>query len=112
MKHLLWVVLAIVANAGAQVALKMGSAQPLTQWQTWISLPILSGLLLYAFSFVLTIKIYAYYPLSIISPAMAGAIFLLITLASYVVFAEPVTLTKISGIALVVSGIALLSRAG
>lgn len=111
MNHLLWVMLAVLCNAGAQVALKMGSSQPLSHWQTWLSLPILTGLFLYAVSFILTIKIYAYYPLSVISPAMAGAIFIAITFASYLVFAEPVTLTKLAGIVFVVAGIGLLSKA-
>lgn len=112
MSHLSWVVLAVLLNAGAQVALKMGSSQPLGRLDTWLSLPILAGLLLYGLSFVLTIKIYAYYPLSVISPAMAGAIFMVITLASYFVFAEPLTLSKLMGIGFVVLGIALLSKAG
>lgn len=111
MSHLSWVVLAVLLNAGAQVALKLGAAQPLGRLDTWLSLPILAGLLLYGLSFVLTIKIYAYYPLSVISPAMAGAIFVVITFASYVIFSEPLTLTKLAGIGFVVAGIALLSQA-
>lgn len=111
MKHLTWVVLAVLLNAGAQVALKLGSSQPLSRLDTWLSLPILAGLLLYGLSFVLTIKIYSYYPLSVISPAMAGAIFVVITFSSYVIFAEPLTLTKLAGIGFVIAGIALLSKA-
>lgn len=111
MTPLAWAVLAVLLNAGAQVALKMGASQPLDRLDTWLSLPILSGLCLYGLSFVLTIKIYAYYPLSIISPAMAGAIFVVITFTSYMVFAEPITMAKLAGVALVVAGIALLSRA-
>lgn len=112
MKHLVWVALAVLLNAGAQIALKMGASQPIDRLETWFSLPIIAGLVLYAVSFVLTIKIYAYYPLSVISPAMAGAIFVVITLASYLFFAESVNLTKLAGIGFVVAGISLLSRAG
>lgn len=104
------VAIAILCNVSAQVSLKMGASTELTRWQIWLSPPILIGLALYGLSFVLTIRIYASYPLSVISPVMAGAIFSLVTLASVVFFAEPITLQKIGGIALIVAGMALISR--
>lgn len=111
MKAIYWVVIAILCNVGAQIALKMGASTELGRWQTWLSPAILIGLGLYVLSFILTIRIYAQYPLSIISPLMAGAIFLLISLASAILFAEPLTVQKIGGIGLIVGGIALLSQA-
>jgi multidrug transporter EmrE-like cation transporter len=110
MKAAYWVVIAVFCNVGAQVALKMGATTELGRWQTWLSPAIIIGLGLYGLSFILTIGIYAQYPLSVISPLMAGAIFMLITLASALLFAEPLTLQKVGGIALIVSGIALLSQ--
>jgi multidrug transporter EmrE-like cation transporter len=105
-----WVVIAILCNVSAQVALKMGANTELGRWQTWLSPAIIIGLGLYGLSFILTIRIYANYPLSVISPIMAGAIFILISLASAVLFAEPLSFQKIGGFALIVAGIAILSR--
>lgn len=105
-----WVVIAILCNASAQVALKMGASTHLERWQTWLSPAIIIGLGLYGLSFILTIRIYAEYPLSVISPLMAGAIFLLIGLVSAVLFAEPLSIQKIGGFALIVAGITVLSR--
>ena len=82
----------------------------LTRWQTWLTPGILIGLALYGLSFVLTVRVYADYPLGIISPLMAGAVFLLINLFSAFVFHEPMTLMKLLGIMLIVAGIALLSQ--
>jgi multidrug transporter EmrE-like cation transporter len=104
-----WVVLAIIFNASAQVLLKAGAGADLARWQSWLTPFILIGLGLYGLSFVLTVRIYAYYPLGVISPLMAGAIFLLINIAAVVFFAEPLTLQKVGGIALIVAGISLLS---
>lgn len=110
MKSILWIVAAIFCNASAQVALKLGSSTELARWQTWLSPAILAGLGLYGLSFVLTVRVYADYPLGIISPVMAGAIFLLINIFSAVIFHEPITLYKMLGILFIVIGIALLSR--
>lgn len=106
-----WVAIAILCNVSAQVALKMGASTELGRWQTWLSPAIIAGLGLYGLSFILTVRIYAQYPLSVIAPLMAGAIFALVTVASVMFFSEPVTLQKIGGIALIAAGIAMLSQA-
>jgi len=101
---------AVLCNVSAQVALKMGASTEVTRLQTWLSPAILIGLALYGLSFVLTIRIYASYPLSVISPIMAGAIFSLVSLASVIFFSEPLTLQKVGGIALIVAGMAVISQ--
>ena len=88
----------------------MGASTEVTRLQTWLSPAILIGLALYGLSFVLTIRIYASYPLSVISPIMAGAIFSLVSLASVIFFSEPLTLQKVGGIALIVAGMAVISQ--
>ena len=108
MKFGVWVLLAVLCNAAAQVALKMGSVTEM-RWQSFLTLPVFCGAFLYGIAFILTIRIYADYPLSIISPLMAGAIFLLVGLASNLVFSEPLTVQKLAGMALIVAGIGLLS---
>ncbi len=109
MKSVLWIAAAVLCNVGAQVALKSGATTSL-RWQSLFSPALVAGVALYAVSFVLTIRIYADYPLSVISPLMAGAIFVLVSVASAVFFAEPITASKLAGIALIVAGIALLAR--
>ena len=109
MKSLAWIIAAVLCNTGAQIALKAGAA-PDIRWQHYLSPYPLIGLLLYGASFVFTVRIYADYPLSVISPLMAGAIFMLVSLASAIFFGEPVTTKKIAGIALIVAGIGLLSH--
>lgn len=101
---------AIACNAAAQLALKHGGMSGMHRWQDWTNLSILAGAALYGVSFILTIKVYAAYPLSMISPLMAGGIFILITLGASWFFAEPVTLQKLSGMLLIVAGIALLGK--
>lgn len=110
MNSIVWIVAAVCCNAGAQVALKMGASSEMLRWQTWLTPAILVGLALYGLSFVLTVRVYADYPLGLISPLMAGAIFLLINILSTLIFHEPVTLHKVAGILLIVAGIALLAR--
>ena len=105
-----WIILAVVCNAGAQIALKAGAGVDLARWQNWLSPLILLGLGLYGLSFILTVRIYALFPLGIVSPLMTGAIFLLINIAAVVFFSEPITLQKVGGIALIVAGIGLLSH--
>jgi small multidrug resistance pump len=108
MKSVAWILLAILCNVGAQVALKMGSVTEM-RWQSFMTLPVFCGAFLYGIAFILTVRIYADHPLSIISPLMAGAIFLLVGLASVLVFSEPLTAQKLAGMALIAVGIGLLS---
>jgi multidrug transporter EmrE-like cation transporter len=70
----------------------------------------LGAVALYGVSFVLTALVFARLPLSLISPLMAGAIFVLISLLSLLFLGEAITPTRWLGMALVLAGIALLSR--
>lgn len=111
MRSLMWVLAAILCNVAAQLALKSAAVRGGDPAAAWSSPALLAALLLYGLSFVLTVRIFALYPLSIISPIMAGAIFLCVALGAAVLFAEPLTLQKIVGIGVIVSGIAILARA-
>lgn len=104
-----WVLVAIACNVGAQVAIKLGATTEISL-KSLLSLPVIFGLSLYGISFVLTIKIYAHYPLGIISPIMTGSIFLLISLVSIMFFSEALTLEKIGGILLISGGIWIISQ--
>jgi multidrug transporter EmrE-like cation transporter len=111
MRPLLLVAVAILCNVAAQLAMKTGALRDDAAWDAWFSPALLVALVLYGLSFFLTARIYALYPLSIISPIMAGAIFLLVGLGAALLFAEPLTLQKITGIAIIVLGIAILAKA-
>lgn len=110
MKSLLWILIAVFCNVGAQLSLKAGAIANM-QWQDYLSPKLLLGVMLYGISLILTVRIYSVYPLSIISPLMAGAIFVLVTFGASLFFSEPITTHKIVGVALIVAGIALLARA-
>lgn len=111
MKEPLLILLAVLCNAGgAQIALKTGAVDVMSNWRSWLNAGILSGLAVYGISFVLTARVYAVNALSVISPLMAGAILVLISMAARFLFAEHFTLGKTAGILLILSGILLLSR--
>ena len=110
MREPLLILLAVLCNAGAQIALKTGAAGEMSSWRNWLNFGILSGLALYGISFVMTVRVYAVNALSVISRLMAGAIFVLISAAARLLFNEPITLIKSAGMLLILAGIALLSR--
>lgn len=72
---------------------------------------LLSSVALYGVSFLLTVRVLAVNPLSVASPAMAGATFGLITLLSWVLLGEALGMQKLAGIVLICGGIWLLARA-
>lgn len=111
MRSLLWVLAAILCNVAAQLAMKTAAVRADGTAAAWLSPALFLALLLYGLSFALTIRIFALYPLSIISPIMAGAIFLCVALGAALLFAEPLTLQKIVGIGVIVLGIAILAKA-
>ena len=75
-----------------------------------LSVPLLSAVGLYGLSFALTALVFARFPLSMISPLMAGAVFVLISLFSVAFLGESLGATRIAGMACVAVGIALLAR--
>jgi multidrug transporter EmrE-like cation transporter len=104
MKQPLIVLLAVLCNVGAQVALKRNADGP-----AYLSPWVILALALYGASFFLTIRVLAVNALSTASPVMAGATFLLIAAASATLFSEPLPPLKIAGMTLIVAGIALLA---
>jgi multidrug transporter EmrE-like cation transporter len=54
--------------------------------------------------------VFARFPLSLISPLMAGAVFVLISLFSVAFLGEALGASRIAGMVCVVAGIALLAR--
>jgi multidrug transporter EmrE-like cation transporter len=114
MNYPLFIIIAILCNVGAQVAIKYAantvSVTTLNSWSLWLSPWLITAVALYGLSFLLTVRVFATNPLSIAAPVMAGSVFILLALASYIFFNENITLYKILGMALIILGIILLCR--
>lgn len=74
-----------------------------------LTLYSVTGILLYGISFALYIYLISKYDLGYIIPLATAFVYIVIFLASYFIFHESFTLLKIFAIALIVSGIVLLS---
>ena len=111
MKAIILILIAVLCSGFAQLSLKAGSAQIHNGWQAWILNPyIWGGLIFYMVSFYLSIRLYALFPISWLSPLMAGAIFIVVFLGAVLFFAEQMTAYKISGCLFILVGIWLLSQ--
>lgn len=71
---------------------------------------IISGFLLYGLSFILYIYLISKFDLGYIIPLAAAFVYILIFVASYFVFDEVFTATKIVGIILIMTGLVFLNQ--
>lgn len=104
------VLLAVLCNAAAQLLIKRAAPAALLPLAQWLDPRLLTAVLLYGLSFIVTALVYARLPLSLASPLMAGAVFLLISLAAIVLLGETLGPQRLGGILLVLLGITLLAR--
>lgn len=104
------VLVAVLCNASAQVLMKRGGVTHAGDWHEWITPSLVGAAALYVVSFAITPVVYARMPLSLISPLMAGAIFVLISIASVLLFSESLNTMRILGMAFVFAGIYFLSQ--
>ncbi len=112
MKEPLIALIAVLCNVGAQLSMKYAGRAGTAGagLEAWLSPWLFGAMVLYGLSFLLTVRVFAANPLSVASPAMAGATFLLITLSSWLVFGEGLGVQKVAGIVLIFIGIAVLTR--
>lgn len=101
---------AVLCNASAQLLMKRANVTDASNWRQWVDPTLGSAVLLYGLSFALTALVFARMPLSLISPLMAGAIFLLISLFSVFFLNESLNAFRLGGMACIVAGIVLLAR--
>jgi small multidrug resistance pump len=101
---------AVLCNAGAQLLMKRAGIQDGGNWRAWLDPWLASALALYGVSFGVTALVYARLPLTVASPAMAGAIFVLISAFSVLFLGESLGAAKLAGMALIVGGIVLLAQ--
>ncbi len=101
---------AVLCNASAQLLMKRAGITDAFNWRAWVDPSLLSAVVLYGMSFILTALVFARMPLSLISPLMAGAIFVLISVFSVVFLRESLDAARIAGMVCILAGIVLLSR--
>jgi len=106
----LLVAAAVGCNAGAQLLIKRAAVADAFRLQAWLSPQLMAAILLYGVSFGLTALVFARFPLSLISPLMAGAVFMLVALLSVVFLGESLGPARVAGMVCVVIGISLLAR--
>ena len=68
-----------------------------------------SGIFLYGVSFVLYVYLISKFDLGYIIPLTASFVYILVFTASFLIFKEPFTATKILGIVLILAGLFLLN---
>ena len=107
-----WILVAVAVscNALAQMLIKRGAPAGLLPLAHWFNLRLGAAVLLYGASFLFTALVYARLPLSLISPLMAGAIFVLVRLGAVCLLGESLGPARLAGAALILIGIALLAR--
>ena len=112
--------LALVIAAGVNSAIgnlllkwsRVAAAPGATTLEKLLSVGFLGGLFFYAVNVVLFAKALDDMPVSIAYPILAGVGFALLALASSMIFAEALTLSKALGIGLILLGIVALARTG
>jgi multidrug transporter EmrE-like cation transporter len=111
MKQVLLIVISILFNVLAQVLIKHAgkSGVGAAGLMSWLSPWIVLAASAYGLSFLLTVRIFAENKLSTVVPLMAGATFMLVSLAGILLFGENVSLRKVMGSVAVLVGIFLLA---
>lgn len=106
-----WIMVAaaVLCNASAQVLMKVANITDAFNWRQWLEPSLFAAVVLYGLSFILTALVFARLPLSLISPLMAGAIFVLISISSVLFLGESLGALRLGGMACIVAGIVLLS---
>lgn len=109
-------ILAIVLNAFANIFIKagmMGSKEEsilLLLKEKWLSLPIISGIACFVLALVAYSYVLSKLNLSIAYPLMTSLGFVIVILASWLVFKESITLAQVAGFILILSGVWLVAR--
>lgn len=103
---------AIAFNAVGQLSLKratMGHAPGASPREVFLSPWFIGGGASLGLSMILWVMVLRRVPLTIAHP-LTGAVFLIVPVASHFLWGEPLTSTRMIGIAIIVFGIALVAR--
>lgn len=109
-------ILAIILNAFANIFIKAGmigskeESMLLLLKNKWLSLPIISGIICFALALIAYSYVLSKLNLSIAYPIMTSLGFVIVILASWLVFKESITLAQMVGFMLILSGVWLVAR--
>jgi multidrug transporter EmrE-like cation transporter len=109
-------ILAIVLNAFANIFIKAGmvgsneESMLLLLKNKWLSLPIISGIVCFVLALVAYSYVLSRLNLSIAYPLMTSLGFVIVILASWLVFKESITLTQVAGFILILLGVWLVAK--
>lgn len=109
------IALYVLATSLGLVALKLGTTNglPISIVENKLHLNInfyaISGIFLYGMSFLLYIFLISKYDLGYIIPLVTALVYIIIFVASFLIFKESFTLLKIIAIVLIVAGLVLLN---
>lgn len=104
-----------ITTSLALIFLKLGSTNgaPVSyehnKLQFNLGLYVISGVILYGISFIIYTYLVAKYDLGYIIPLVTALVYILIFIASFVIFKESFTMVKILAIGLILTGIVLLN---
>lgn len=112
MKSLYLIIIAIAFNVSAQLLIKLAGReiQSSSLLQQLFNPLLILAITAYGISFILTVFIYGKNELSIVAPFMAGSTFLIICVLGYLIFNEPITLSKLFGIFLMILGMTIILK--
>ena len=114
-KAIVLVLLCTVLGAGAQLLLKVGSRTVETDslwstaWSMASNLPLILGLSLYGLSTVLFIHALRNEQLSLLYP-LISLTYIWVTIVSVALLGESLSVWKVAGVMVIVSGVALLGK--
>lgn len=120
MRNLLTILISILMNTVGQILLKIGSQKlkvlslaPSTLFSDLLRLfqtpEIMLGLLLFGAGFLLWVKVLTRNELSYAYP-MVSLSYVLVVIASYFLFNEPLTITKGLGVGVIILGVVFINK--
>ncbi len=111
----IYLLLGIAANAAASVLIKYATSPPnvlpsLARPLAVLSnLPLLFGAALYGIAFVLYALALTRLPLNVVHPILTSGAIAVVAILSRLLFKEPLPLSTIAGIVLVIAGVMLIT---
>lgn len=113
-----FILMAVFCNVFAQISMKKAAQFnlfdsnmiPKTIFKILGNPFVWLGIILYFISFILGLKIYERFDLSIVSPAMMGLIFIILLFASNILFEESLSIRKFLGVFIITVGIFIIAK--
>jgi len=121
MKFLPLLLISVTFNVTANILLKKGviaiggitgeKSKIILEFSKVASSPfIVSGLILYGFSFLVWLRVLSSYDLSKSYPIFATIVFMFTSVGSFIFLKEPISLLRLLGIAVMLLGIIIVAR--